>query len=184
MIIDVSQVDTFPTNIEKVVFNYFDNMLQEAVASITSNVISYESDVRRSIEKYVSPFSASAYALYDELKEVMREHELICFHSTKILDKNSILKNGLKTNSWETYKGNIRNTYMQLGVKQSKIDVALSLIQHEYERKYLLDERKPQLCFFSGITLLQEDSSAGYEQFCENIGGELARWALKDNSMR
>ena len=42
-----------------------------------------------------------------------------------------------------------------------------------------MHDREPQLCFYSDISLLREGMSAGYEQFCENIGGELARDALK-----
>lgn len=34
--------------------------------------------------------------------------------------------------------------------------------------------------FFSNLSMLKGEH-ATYDQFCENIGGELARWALKIN---
>lgn len=57
---------------------------------------------------------------------------------------------------------------------------AVEVIKRKYDWKYPLRDREPQLCFYSDTSLLSEDMSAGYEQFCENIGGELARDALKE----
>ena len=54
------------------------------------------------------------------------------------------------------------------------------VIKKKYDWKYPSHGREPQLCFYSDIGLLSEDMHAGYEQFCENIGGELARDALKN----
>ena len=53
-------------------------------------------------------------------------------------------------------------------------------IKHKHDWKYTSCGRDYQLCFYSDIGLLRNDKYAGYEQFCANIGGELARKALKD----
>lgn len=34
--------------------------------------------------------------------------------------------------------------------------------------------------FFSSLDLVDGGNFAGYDQYCQNIGGELARWALAD----
>ncbi len=49
----------------------------------------------------------------------------------------------------------------------------------EYDRKGYSKNVKPRIYFFSGISLFHKKDSAMYDQFCENIGGELARWCLE-----
>lgn len=112
---------------------------------------------------------------------LFEQHELVCFHSTKILDKDIILSDGLKTNKWNIYSRNITNTFRSLGVAENDIDEAIVAIKHKHDWKYTSYGRDPQLCFYSNIGLLRNDKYAGYEQFCENIGGELARKALKND---
>ena len=53
------------------------------------------------------------------------------------------------------------------------------IVKGEYNRKYAGHDRKAQVCFFTNMSMF-EGEYAAYDQFCESIGGELARWALKD----
>ncbi len=78
------------------------------------------------------------------------------------------------------YRKNIINTLRQIGAKEKEITEVVEVIKRKYDWKYPLSDREPRLCFYSDISLLSEDMSAGYEQFCENIRGELARNALKE----
>lgn len=183
MLIDASKTESIPKELEQAIIEYLKNMSQEMIAVIKSRTVTYESDVRIAIEDYLNPFASDSYDLYEQLKNILYRHELVCYHSTRVLDESLIRGNGLKTNSWESYSTNMRDTYLRLGMEQEKIEEAILLIENEYNRKYTRTERKAQVCFFSGTSLLQTDSSAGYEQFCENLGGELARWALKEKRL-
>lgn len=183
MLIDVSEKNNVPKEIEGLIFGYFEQLPKEIIAAIKSRKVNYEVDVRIAIEDYLNPFASSSYDLYDKLRNVLYRHELVCYHSTRVLEKSFITDNGLKTNSWDSYSENMRNTYFKIGMEKEKIEEAISLIENEYNRKYSRTGRKAQVCFFSGTSLLQTDSSAGYEQFCENLGGELARWALKEKRL-
>ena len=60
----------------------------------------------------------------------------------------------------------------------------MKVIKKQYDWKYPIVDREPQLCFYSDVGLLRNDMYAGYEQFCENMGGELAKDALKKDFPR
>lgn len=107
----------------------------------------------------------------------MEGYEIICYHSTKVLNTNCIMNNGLQPNEWNWYKQSLIKTFMELGINEDHLKRAMDLIKHEYDRKYI--NREPALCFYSDLSLIGDGETAGYEQFCENIGGELARWSLK-----
>lgn len=55
------------------------------------------------------------------------------------------------------------------------------VIKQRYERKYSFNGREPQLCFYLSADPLREAVETSYERFSENIGGELARQALKED---
>lgn len=140
------------------------------------NAIEYEIDVRCAIEDYVGPYKAGA--LYNELVDIMKDYEIIVYHSTKVLNKACFINDGLQPNEWNWYEKTLTKTLKELAVGEEDLNKAINLIKHEYDRKYI--DREPALCFFSDLSLIDDGESAGYEQFCENIGGELARRALKE----
>ena len=179
MLIDVSDIKTIPIEVEKKIWEKFTAMPRSITSKIKAYEIKYNRDVNCAIENYIGP--SSAYHFYEELISVFEQYDIVCYHSTKMLDENLILAAGLRTNEWDAYSKNIVNTLQTLGVGQHEIDQAIQVIKRKYDWKYPLHGRKPQLCFYSDTGLLSEDTSAGYEQFCENIGGELARDALKEN---
>lgn len=104
---------------------------------------------------------------------------MVCYHSTKILDKNIILSDGLGTNEWDTYSKNIIKTLRILEVAEKDIVQVHEAIKRTYDWKYFFEWKGTTVIFYSDTDLLSEDMGAKYEQFCENIGDELARQALK-----
>lgn len=176
MLIDASDTNTIPVDIEQKIIGYFSRLPKNIVVNMKRYKVKNDNDIMCAIEKYVS----SIFDFRQMLIPLFEQHELVCYHSTKILDKDIILSDGLKTNDWNIYSKNIANTLRNLGEKEDGIDKAIEAIKHKYDWKYTSYGREPQLCFYSDIGLLRNDGYAGYEQFCENIGGELARQALKD----
>ncbi len=179
MLIDVSDISTIPTEVEQKIVERFDSLSRGITTKIKVYEIQYDKDVNCAIEDYIGP--SSAYPFYQELISIFEQYEVVCYHSTKILDRNIILLEGLRTNEWNIYSKNIVHTLRTLNMPEQEIGQAHEAIKQLYDWKYSSNGRAPQLCFYSDIGLLSEDMRAGYEQFCENIGGELARQALKEN---
>ena len=177
MLIDASDTNTIPVDIEQKIMRYFALMSEREIEDIKNQKLEYAHDVLCAIEKYVAPYTA--YDFYQELIALFDQYEIVCYHSTKILDKSIILLDGLKTNDWSTYSRNIINAFKKLNVKENDIGEAIKVIKKQYDWKYPPLDREPQLCFYSDLGLLSNNMSAGYEKFCENIGGELAQGALK-----
>lgn len=176
MVIDVSRPSTYPAELENIIMNYFSKLSEEIKTKIKAEEIEYEVDVRCAIEDYVGPHKAEA--LYNKLIDIMKDYEIIVYHSTKALSNSCFMKDGLQPNEWNWYEQTLSKTLKKLGAGEEDLNKAINLIKREYERKYI--NREPALCFFSDLSLIDDSESAGYEQFCENIGGELARWALKE----
>lgn len=178
MIIDVSDISTIPMEIEQKILGRFQEMHHNIVSKIKAYKIEYDKDVNCAIEEYMGP--SAAYHFYRELCVLFDQYEMVCYHSTKTLNENIILSSGLQTNEWDTYSTHIIKTLHTLEVSEEEITQVVEAIKKKYDWKYLSHGREPQLCFYSDTGLLSEDMHAGYEQFCENIGGELARDALKN----
>lgn len=176
MLIDSENPATYPTCIKTVIYQYIADNLTSVEAHIKENTLIYDSDVRCAVEDYLCPVRAER--LYQKLLELMCDNEMICYHATKMLNYQEVLQNGLKVNEWDEYSGNMGLILKTLGV--TNINTVIECIHKEYERKYGVLDREPQLCFFSGWQMLNNDGRVGYDQFCQNIGGELARLALKD----
>lgn len=179
MLIDVSDKIKIPIEIEQKILSRFIAMSERNISAIKAYKIQYDRDVICAIENYIGP--SSAYYFYQELNSLFKQYEMVCYHSTKTIDENVIRSNGLTTNEWNTYSKNMVHTLQVLHVEEKDIVHIVEIIKCKYDWKYPAQGREPQLCFYSDRGLLSEDMYAGYEQFCENIGGELARDALKQN---
>lgn len=180
MIIDVSSPRTYPVELEHILVEFFSKMPEDIKKKIEKKKIEHEVDVRCAIEDYVGPFKVEE--LYKSLIEIMKNYDLIVYHSTKVLDKGCFLKDGIHPNEWNWYEKTLIKTFKNIGISKQEMNRAMSLIKNEYNRKYI--GGKSVLCFFSDLSLVDDKETAGYEQFCENIGGELARWALKNREPR
>lgn len=174
--IDVSNPDTIPVQIENAFLRYVDALPSDAVSKISEHKAEYTLDVQCAIEDHMGPFKADA--LYDDILFYLESDSIRCFHATRILNDQTIWNNGLTANSWDKYSLVLEKALHEIKLSENTIERAVQCVQYEYNRKY--SGRTPQICFFSSLSLLAPGDSKGYDQFCQNVGGELARWALKD----
>lgn len=181
MLIDAAQPETFPIEIERAVMQYITTLPQDVIQEICNNIIEYDIDVCCAVEDYMAPFRAKAEGLYADVLEIMEEYDLVCFHATKLLSSKDVYTAGLITNDWKRYSSTMKKVFVEIGLSSDSINEAMGFIKHEYEYKYFDRDRNAQLCFYSSLSLTPKGKTAGYDQFCENIGGELARRALRNN---
>lgn len=169
-IIDSSDYNSFPKEFIKTVIDKINNMppveRQKLVISNDINII----------KKYFDINGNNYYWYQNTLIPLMNKYNFICFHSTKVYDKNLILDNGLKINEWNTYSKTMSDIFFKVGIYGETQRKALEYIKKEYDRKI----RNPEICFFSGLNLISNDYTDGYEKWCESMGGELASWALEE----
>lgn len=169
-IIDSSDYNSFPKEFIKTIIDKINNMppveRQKLVISNDNNII----------KKYFDINGSNYYWYQNTLIPLMNKYDFICFHSTKVYDENLILDNGLKTNEWNTYSKTMSDTFFKLKIDKETQTEALKYIKNEYDRKI----RNPEICFFSDLNLISNDYAAGYENWCESMGGELASWALEE----
>lgn len=176
LLIDTEKTSSYPEALRKNICQYIRANLDAVEKEIKARTIEKDSDVRCAIENYLLEYKAEL--LYRELSKIMAECTIVCYHATKVLCRAQITKNGLRVNKWEEYSKTMRDALTALGA--SDIKNAMMCIRKEYERKYICLNVKPQLCFFSGLQLANNLGTApSYGQFCENVGGELASWALR-----
>ena len=107
MLIDASNTNTIPVDIEQNIMEYFSRLPKNIVVNMQQCKVENVNDIMCAIEKYIS----SIFDFCQMLLPLFELHELVCFHSTKILDKDIILSDGLKTNNWNIYSKNIINTF-------------------------------------------------------------------------
>lgn len=181
MFIDADKPDTFPVEIESAVVQYIMTLPQDIVKKISNYKIQYDIDVRCFVEDYMAPFNIRTEILYADVLRIMEEYDLVCFHATKLLSRKEVYVAGLRTNDWKRYSDMMKKTFDKVGLLSDSINEAMGFLKHEYEYKYFDKDRNAQLCFYSNLSLTSKGETAGYDQFCENIGGELARRALRDN---
>ncbi|WP_456082462.1 hypothetical protein [Mediterraneibacter sp.] len=180
MLIDVSDANTIPMEVKDKIVSSFSNLTSDIIEMIKKKSIDDEDSMMRTIKKCYG--YSKTNRLYLDLENILKKYEIVCFHSTKMLSKNRVREYGLNTNEWNKYRANIIDTYERLGVSRDKIDVAITFLQKAYKERYLDIGCLPHLCFYSNLSMLEEtDGSVGYNVFCENIGGELALYALKGN---
>lgn len=177
MLIDVSDVNTIPVEVKNKIYQSFSALSKEDVNNIKSQEIQRKGDIICAIDRY--GFYRNAYSS-GEVADILEKYDIICYHATKVSSKSMLLSEGLKTNDWSDYCSNLKNAYIYAEFSEDKIQEALCIVKSEYNRKYVSYGIKAQLCFFNNLLMLERRGVAAYDQFCENVGGELARKALKN----
>ena len=178
MLIDVSDVSTIPVEVKYKIYQSFSALSKETVNNIKSQDIHCKGDIICVIDRY--GFYKNAYSS-DEVADILEKYDIICYHATKVSSKSMLLSDGLKTNDWSVYCSNLKNAYKNAEFSENKIQEALCIVKSEYNRKYVSYDRNAQLRFFNNLLMFERRGVAAYDQFCENIGGEMARKALKNN---
>ena len=178
-LINASKPGTYPPEMEKIVVSHIEMIPEDDLYRIARLKPISESDIRCALENYLGTQSTTGYLMYqNELIPVFNRYSLLCYHATRIEDTASLLTRGIIAD-FEEYKQMIKSFLQKEKVAYDKIDSAMQAIEHEYSRKYC--GRAYRICFFlNRVSLYNSDGSAGYDQFCETVGGELARWALED----
>ena len=149
------------------------NCRRESLSSILVN------DTNEATEVLEQSLFASNDLFYKPLTDELARHEIILNHVTRVLDPNSIYKDGLQTNSCERYSCRISNTLLSVGLSEDRVHNALVCIKEYYDTKYAC--QVPQNCFYAGNLLFpSEDRDISYDIFGACIGGELAAGCLED----
>ena len=117
MLIDASDARTIPAEIKRKILEWFISLSQDTASKVKAYKIQYDSDVRNAVEKYVG----SIYDFGEKLIPLFEQYTIVCYHSTKTLNKDMILSSGLKTNDWNTYSSNISDTLRTLGIGKEKV---------------------------------------------------------------
>lgn len=168
MIIDVDDPTTFPDKVEDLVYNYIDEMSSDAISQLNDieNGVTYRSP-KQFFDKIGAP------SLYDSILPLFKGCSLRCYHATRVLDEKTILNNGLLLNDWNNYTVILREALELTAISETDLENAITLAKQEQERK--TQDIPPQICFYASSFM---DNYA--ETFCYNVGGEIARWALRD----
>lgn len=180
MLIDVSDVSTIPIEVKNKIYESFSALPEDVIDKLKNCDSSDENIMLSIIEKFYR--YPKNMQLYSQLTDILEKYEIVCFHSTKMISKGRVKEYGLSTNEWSKYKSNIIDVYKSLGIAKDKIEMALKYLWNIYKDRYLDAGCEPHLCFFSNLSMLEtEDGGAGYNIYCENIGGEMAKVALQDS---
>ena len=177
MLIDVSNISTIPIEVKNRIYESFSNLPNGAIDEIKCQKVHHNNDILCAIERYYGPLRCTNF--YGELNDILEKHDIVCYHATKISSKSMLQRDGLKINDWNVYCSNLKNAYINVGFAEDKMQEAVDIVKSEYNRKYAGYGGKAQVCFFTNMSMF-EGEYAAYDQFCENIGGELARWSLKN----
>ena len=180
MLIDVSDVSTIPVEVKDKIYEAFSLLSEDVIDSLKDSYASDENVMQSIIGKVYKNLENTQ--LYSQLTDILEKYEIVCFHSTKMISKYRVKEYGLSTNEWSKYKSNIIDVYKSLGISKEKIETALKYLWNTYKDRYLDVGCEPHLCFYSNLSMLEtEGGGAGYNIYCENIGGEMAKIALQND---
>lgn len=176
-LISAANPASFPAGLYDTVVTVIDQIPYEELQRLKQSVPANERSVDSALDGWLGIWKQ--YDLYQKtLIPMFNQYDILCYHATRIGSKDSICQQGLRTNM-KVYTEMLKSFLLSEGVSDEKINLALDAIQKEYQRKYR--DNPHQLCFFTNLVSFRNvDGSAGYDQFCETVGGELANWALEN----
>ena len=174
MLIDVSKPKTIPYCIEKTIVDFIRLLPNDNLQIIKGKDIQYRIDIACALDDVFK--SNKIYQLYNNIKEILIANDILCFHATRLLNIDEVMKNGLYTNTFDRYTSLFARTLRELNFSDDIIMCATKCVIDEYKRKY--SGRSPQLCFFTSLSGFRFEGGSHYNQFCQNVCGEMARWAL------
>lgn len=143
MLIDTSDLKTFPVIIEQAVIKYVNSLPEYVLKKIIDHPIQSSRDVRCAIEDYMTQYKAES--LYQEILHALEQCSFIAFHATRLISLDYIKTNGIKTIEWSWYSNMLSQYLNCCGISADDVNKALDLIKHEYDRK--CEKHKP-ICFF------------------------------------
>lgn len=156
MIIDCANPNTFPKEISA--------LAEEFVSKLPCEYNILESDLQ------ICGFYV------DETVNILNNCDILLYHATKLLHPELLLKNGLRVNEKAAYIDSLISDMRELNVSENDIKDSIKIISEYREAKYQFNNEKTAPLYFYSIYDLTKNE---YDEFCENIGGETARWAIK-----
>lgn len=177
LIIDALNSQTYPEEANDIVLSHIALLPDEKLRKIRDIHIEYESDVRCAFDGFLNINSTHGYKMFtEELIPVFNKYNILCYHATRVENINTIKERGLLS-SLDDYDQLLSGFLKREGINKGKIEEILESIHCVARRKNYKGIH--QICFYINKNdLYNEDGSAGYDQFLETIGGELAHWAL------
>lgn len=176
MRIDVADLRAVSDMLRKVVWDYIESLPPDVVSQMRGCRVQWDSDVRIAIEHHLGPVIADP--LYEQISSLLEPCEMVCYHATRLTAPECVRATGLKRIHWDWYGKMLLTVMQSVGIAPSDCECAIKLVEREYERKLQLQGHT--ICFFSGLDLLEDNEQPGYAWFSQNMGGELARWALRE----
>lgn len=175
-LIDATNPESFPAELNKLVTNIIDQTPKNELQKIKDCIPKHEMEINCLLESLFGVLKR--YEVYqNELIPIFNQYDLLCYHATRVKTIDDIKQYGLRTDL-NFYIIKMKEVLKAEGVCYKEIDLVINDIINEYQRKY--DDNPHQLCFFiNPISFQCSDGRAGYNQFCDTIGGELANWALE-----
>lgn len=175
MLIDVVNVDSYPVELKEVVQHEVDCCTQE-IEDIKNQLTCGTEPVIAFEKQYGC--NTRYYWYQSTLIPIFCKYDIACYHITKALDPERFMQTGLYTNDIVRYCKRLREELHQCGFVTQEQDYIIDLAQQEYKRKHTSLRIHPLLFFTSGMDTLK----MRYDQFTENIGGELVRWPLEEHN--
>ena len=181
MLIDVANPASFPQEAIKNIELTFRNLPDSVKNELYKREIKHDSEAVSILESLFSPSNPGASELYDNLDFIFNKHDFLCYHATRITHTTEFDKEGLREFSWNRYEKNLSQFFHEKGLDENAVGEVMDLIRHEEERKYASPGHPHRTCFFTPFSnICSSNDRLGYDQFIENIGGEIARFALRD----
>ncbi len=171
--INTDEWNTWPTNLYEEALKICDELNLKKRVNVDANEVNFFDQARSVLRRYINPYDTEIYAKFSSLA---KEENILCHHFTRLLNRNTVRKNGLKCNTWENYSVHIRNTLIKCKLSTAEINHALYKLKNIYDNKY--DE-----LFAPGHDVNFTTSSLDIHAslYCNIVGGELAKDAFEND---
>ena len=174
MLIDVANTGSFPEESRKTIVDYFRAMPKSVLDELSQHQIKSPRDVKCSLQKLFQ--SIDPLPLIQKINSDLATAKVIFYHATRLISRNDLHPDGIKVPTWEHYKEYLARYLRQHHVSDDEINKALNLILVGHRNK---NQPFETIHFFTPIDMIYMNDDTGFDVYCENIGGELARWALE-----
>lgn len=133
----------------------------------TNNLHDY---LNEAIWNYDSPISH----LHKSITQALMVHNIVCYHNTRITNKNTILDKGLIFSD-SRYIDILTNDMLEANINKSLIKEVLDAVEQEINRHTLegKNKRRNAICFFYDLGYYKE-----YDMFLASYGGEFVEFGL------
>lgn len=177
MLIEMADPSTYPESLHGEFIRFVETMSERDVSTVEKNLEQLDSSNTLYIDGFEPGVEMSA-PLYRRFSDILMAYSFVCYHATRVLDVNQIRMNGLLPNSWDSYSARMEKVLAELNVPD--IPAVMRCLCSTYKYKSKISANKPEICFFSERKMAGIQGGSVCGKYCQNIGGETADWALRD----